>query len=381
MTNKKLNKIYVIIPLIIILIAIIGGIIIQTRDKEIYIGSIMPLSGDVAAYGIPLQKAVELAETEINRDGGINNKRLNMIFEDSMCSGKDALNATKKLIEIDNVKVIIGGICSSETLTAAPYTEEKKVILFSPGSTSPDVTNAGDYVFRNAPSDAFGGKIIAETAIKNNHKNIAIIYQNNDYGNALYNVFKNRYNQLGGNIIATEKYTLNEKDFTTYTTKLIAKNPDAIYIIPETGETLGLILKNLRTYNYNKTIYSNDMVTSEDVIKTYKKEAEGVIFTQPVYNENNPKTKEFITKMKSTYGEEIFSTAPSFYLALAYDATYLLKDAIDKCKEDTSCIKKELYAVKDWQGAYGKLTIDGKGDPIIDFSLKEIRNGEVIIIN
>ena len=72
-----------------------------------------------------------------------------MIYEDGLCDGKGATNAVQKLINIDGVKIIIGGVCSGETLGAAPLAESSKVILFSPGSGSPDITNAGDYIFRN----------------------------------------------------------------------------------------------------------------------------------------------------------------------------------------------------------------------------------------
>ena len=73
-------------------------------------------------------------------------------------------------MNVDKVKVILGGICSGETLAAAPITEAAKVILLSPSATSPDITNAGDYVFRTIPSDANAGRISAQTAIKNGLK-------------------------------------------------------------------------------------------------------------------------------------------------------------------------------------------------------------------
>ena len=112
----------------------------------------MPLSGDGASYGIMGQNVVNLRVEEINKAGGINGRNLEIIWEDGTCNPKDASMAAQKLINIDNVSIIFGGFCSGETLGAAPITEKKKVILFSGVSSSPEITNAGDFVCRTAQS-------------------------------------------------------------------------------------------------------------------------------------------------------------------------------------------------------------------------------------
>ena len=128
------------------------------------IGVMFPLTGDAAIYGMPAQMSAKIAVEEINSKGGVNGRKLELIYEDSKCNPKDGNAAAQKLVNIDKVKVIIGGYCSGETLGAAPITESNEVILISPSSSSPDITKAGDFVFRLAPSDAFAGVVASDYA-------------------------------------------------------------------------------------------------------------------------------------------------------------------------------------------------------------------------
>src|SRR3989344_8626278 len=83
------------------------------------IGVMLPLTGDGAAYGLPIRKSLQIAVDEINANGGVNGKKLEPVYQDSKCNPKDGNAAAQTLINIDKVKVIIGGICSGETLGAA----------------------------------------------------------------------------------------------------------------------------------------------------------------------------------------------------------------------------------------------------------------------
>src|SRR3989344_5643530 len=135
---------------------------VQETQGSYKIGVMAPLTGDGAAYGLPIQKAIKIAIDEVNAKGGVNGVKLEPIYEDSKCNPKDGNAAAQKLVNVDKVKVIIGGACSGETLGAAPITGASKVVLLSPSATSPDITTkGGDYTFRVAPSDAYAGIVAA----------------------------------------------------------------------------------------------------------------------------------------------------------------------------------------------------------------------------
>lgn len=382
MKNKN-KTIGVIIAAVIIVAAIIlttnsTGLLTLNTPQEYVIGSIMPLSGDAAVFGTPFEKTINMAVNEINSNGGINGKKLKVIFEDGKCNNKDAVDAASKLINLDNTKVIIGGICSGETLGAAPIAESNKVILFSPASGSPDITNAGDYIFRNMASDAYSGKKIAQATIKNNIKKIAIISENSDYALALANVFTKEYTKLGGKVVINEKFDSKETDFRTIVSKVLSKNPDAIYLDPQTPATFAILLKQLKEMGYNGTLYGNEYTRDKTILNNYPSQIEGIIFAESAFNKNNPLTKELINKLKI---KNIDDTYPS-YQAKVYDSVYIIKDALIKCKrENTDCIKNYLYSIKNRPGADGNLTINKYGDAELDFVLKTVHNGKIIDYN
>src|SRR3989344_5679165 len=180
-----------------------GGEVKPAQAQGTYkIGVMYPLTGDGASYGLPIQRTTRIAVDEINAQGGVNGRKLEVIYEDSKCNPKDGNAAAQKLVNLDKVKVIIGGVCSGETLGAAPITEAAKVVLISPSATNPDITNAGDFVFRLAPSDAFAGVVASDYAFNGmDARNAAVISESTDYAQGLRKVFKEEFVKLGGKIV------------------------------------------------------------------------------------------------------------------------------------------------------------------------------------
>src|SRR6516162_5295367 len=115
--------------------------------EPITIGAVLPLSGDAARWGIPPRNAADLAIDEINGAGGIDGRTLRLMAEDDRCQPADGVAAFNKIMAAVTTPVILGAVCSSSTLTIAPLAEASKTVLISPASTSPKVTNAGDFVF------------------------------------------------------------------------------------------------------------------------------------------------------------------------------------------------------------------------------------------
>ncbi|MBL8031327.1 MAG: ABC transporter substrate-binding protein, partial [Candidatus Doudnabacteria bacterium] len=192
-----------VIGIVVVLVVIIGLVQANKKDSSqttgsggtttkvessgpIKVGVILPLTGDAAAYGEPMRNALTLAADDVNKNGGVGGKDIVLIYEDGKCSGKDAASAASKLVSIDKVQVIIGGFCSSESLAALPVVETAKVALFSGGSSSPDLTGKSRFFFRDYPSDASQGKVLAELAWKRGLKKVAFIQEQLDYPWGLY---------------------------------------------------------------------------------------------------------------------------------------------------------------------------------------------------
>ncbi len=382
------NKIIAIITLILLLIAAcaVQQPAQQAEEKKpaqlqgsYKIGVLYPLSGDGAAYGLPIQRATKIAIDEINAKGGISGRKIEPIYEDGKCNPKDSNAATQKLVNIDKVKFIIGGACSGETLGAAPITEANKVILISPSSTSPDITKAGDFVFRVAPSDAYAGIVASEYAFNElEARKAAIISETTDYAQGLRNIFKENFVKLGGEIVADETYNPDDADFRTQITKAKAADPDIFYLVPQTPQKAILLVKQIKEAGIAKQLLTAEVIIAQrSVIKENAADMEGLIGIEQEFDDKSPKSAALLAKYNQQTGEDAPFPA---YMSGAYDIVYLLADAIGKYGYDSEKIRDYLYAVKDYDGAVGRLTIDENGDVILDFSVKQARNGELVVL-
>ncbi len=357
-----------------------GGQIEPAQPQGTYkIGVMMPLSGDAAAYGIPIQKTLKYAIDEINAKGGVNGKKLEPIYEDSKCNPKDGNAAAQKLINIDKVKVIIGGVCSGETLGAAPLANENKVIMISPSATSPDITTkGGDFVFRLAPSDAYAGMVASEYAYTDlKARKSAIISEATDYSQGLRKVFKENFAKLGGEIVADETYNPEDTDFRTQVTKIKATSPELIYLVPQTKAKGVLLLKQLKEAGLTAQLLTAEVMIGRDIVSENSADVEGMIGIEQKFDDKNPKAAPILAKYKQDTKED--APFPAF-MSAAYDSVYLISDAISKNGYDGEKIRDYLYNVKDYDGAVGKVTLDKNGDVVLDFSVKQVKDGKLIVL-
>jgi branched-chain amino acid transport system substrate-binding protein len=377
--NKTTKTILWLVVAIIVIVGIWYGLskkpTVPTTKEPIKIGFIGPLSGDAASYGIPIKNAIALAVEEINNTGGINGRKIEIIYEDGKCNGKDAVNAAQKLINIDKVKIILGGMCSGELLAIAPITEPAKVLLLSPSASSPDITHAGDFIFRNNPSDADGGKALAKL-VREKYTKAAIISENTDYAQALARVFVEHFRSLGGEVVAQENFDPGVKDFRTILTKIKASNPEALVINPQTEIAGGLIVKQAKELGITASLYGNTALAGTKAIETAGKYAEGMlVIDAPGLSESNPKAVKFLADYKARYG----TTTLEFYLGAAYDAVYILADGISKYGTDTEKLKDYLYSLKNYNGVIGTYGFDENGDLMgIEYTVKQIKNGKAV---
>ncbi len=145
-----------------VVLAIVVALIVthMKREKAVIVGAVMPLTGDAASYGTAVREGIELACEEINSRGGINGTPIKVVYEDSQANPKQGVSAFQKLVSVNQTEVVVGAVASSVTLAIAPIAERSEVVLISPASSSPKITTAGEFIFRNYPSDELEGRLV-----------------------------------------------------------------------------------------------------------------------------------------------------------------------------------------------------------------------------
>jgi branched-chain amino acid transport system substrate-binding protein len=372
MVNKKISR-FQLLALTVAMVFLFGGPgWSQDKQGDIKIGFIGPLTGAAASYGIAQMHAISLAVGEVNTGGGINGKKLEVIFEDSQMDPNKSISAMKKLVDIDKVPVVIGETSTTATLAIADIAEQTKTVLFSPLASGAKVTDAGDYVFRCSPSDAFQAVVAAKFVFDEGLKDGAIVYTNDDWGSELQKAFLKDFVDLGGTIMKADGVTPGTQNFRSVLVKIKSLKPDFIYIPLHNAEAT-IFLRQVKELRVPCRIIGADSFGDKSILKAARSTAEGVMFTMPT-QPTGEKFQAFTEKFRAKFNDEA-----TYYSAAAYDSLNVLAEAIRMSAPSGEQIKNALYKIKEYKGASGVIGFDKNGDVNTkEFSIIQIKNGEFV---
>lgn len=364
-------------------ISIIGAVLSMTlvacqsggsaENEPIKIGYIGPLTGDAAPYGVDTLNGTKLKIDEINAAGGIDGKQLQLIAEDGRCTGVDAATAAQKLINIDGVAAIVGGQCSGETLGAAPIAETAGVVMVSPISSSPDVSTAGDFIFRDYPSDALKTQAMATYFDEQGFESIAMITENTDFATAFRNALTESLGEDA--IVFDEVVEPNTKDYRTLVTRMQDLEFDVFFPNGQTSATIGSMLQQIREQGFDQLAVSHDVAQDKSLLEIAPEATEGL---QAINVPAVDATSEFGQKFIAEFGD---AQAALAFAAHAYDAAGVLAEAMQQVGTDGAAIRDYLYGVT-YNGTVGEFGFDENGDVTgIPYVLWEVQNGEYVAVD
>lgn len=343
------------------------------------LGSNYELTGEVAEYGNASVEGIELAVEEINKDGGIDGKKIELISLDNKSVTDEAVSVATRLATEDEVVAMMGPATSGNFKAAVPVANEYGVPVISASATDDTATLTGkgkvaEFGFKTCFSDSVQGKVGADQAIALGKKK-AIIYGDvsSEYAKGLANVFKETFEKQGGTVIAQEAYKANDTDFSAVITKIKDKDFDVIYI-PGYYNEVGKIIKDARTAGIDATIIGADGFDAPGLVEKAGKEAlNNVYFTTHFSTkENDKKVSSFVEGFKKKYDKE-----PGAFSALGYDMVYFIKDGIEKAgSTDPKEVAEALAKTKDFVGVTGKFSIDKNHVPVKTIKFIELVNGE-----
>ncbi len=372
------KNLLLVVGLLILVIFFIAFISTRQNSQEVRIGFIGSLTGVDPDYGEAMKGGVEIAVEKINSEGGVNGKQLKVIYEDGKCiDSKLSVSAAQKLINIDNVKIIIGGGCSSEISSIVPIVDENKVLVLSSGASSPDITGASDFVFRNAASDSVTGKELARYVLNNSYKKIAVISEPTDYSRGFKNSFIREFSNLNGTVVFDEEIPLNSFDYRSVITKLKSLEIDAIFVNPNTPKIAGLFVKQAGELDLKKQIFLAYHLTPA-FLEAAGNFSDGVIAINLPFP-NNPLAKEVLSHFEKKYGHQ---TVYPYNTVAAYDAVNIIYEGIKKNGLNTDKLKDYIASLKAYNGGLGQYGFNSDGDISgLTYRFQKVINGEFILLN
>ena len=337
------------------------GSTVPESDEPFVIGAMDALTGVAESYGNPIQQAKLLAVEEINAAGGINGRELQIVFEDSKCAAQDAITAYNKLTDVDGVKVILGTTCSGAMLGAAPLAEAEAVILLSASATSPDIASAGEFIYRTAINDLQLGIDIGNTMWVDGVRQLATITESTDYAEGARRTSVARFEELGGEVVASEGYATETIDFRSQLTKLINANPDAILLAAQGEVSGGTIVKQVRELGYEGQIYSEVVPTQPDALAIAGDAATGLKAVVPDEDLATNVGKDFLANFESRFG---YVAPLPWFQGSAYDDVYIAAECLGQTRDDQNSIGfQSCLNTLTWSGAIGDdYSFDENGD-------------------
>lgn len=332
------------------------GQVVRETAQTLKLGILLPLTGDAASYGENVKNGIELANKELN---------FNLVYEDGKCNGPDAVNAMRKLIEVDKVDAVIGELCSGATVPAQEIAKEAGVVMISPASTSPDLTDAGDHFFRTVPSDALQGAEAAKLVKELGYQSLAILHVNDDYGVGFDKVLRENFD----NVLISESFEKESTDLRTQLTKINEKNPDAIYIISNSPAASGAALKQIKELGIEAQVMGSEGLKDDSVLESAGGAGEGLILTF-LAPSNTIIGKQFKNRYTKEYGED-----PPIFSAEAFDAMLALSKALEESDGTKEGLIKAMQEVN-FEGASGTVDFDENGDVVKPYNVLKVENNQ-----
>ena len=289
---------------------------VEAADK-VKIGFHAPLTGFAASDGKSSSEGAKLAVEQINATGGINGKMVELVIYDDQAKPAQAIPIANKLIGKDKVVVGVSGSYSGPTRSAAGVFQEAKIPYISAYAIHPDITRAGDYVFRTSFLGAIQGRAGA-MLIGNilGKKRVVMITLQNDFGKSLAKGFKEVAGKYGIEIINEYQYSIKDRQFGSIVAKVKADNPDALYA---SGYyfTAGPLVSQLRTAGVTVPIIGQEGYDSQKFIEIAGEAAEGVIITTSLDRDSSePETRRFIEEFEKKAGFKTDMVAASGHTAI-----------------------------------------------------------------
>ena len=339
---------------------------------SVKIGFNVPLTGFAAADGKSALNGAKLAVKQANQAGGINGKMIELVIYDDQASPKQAVPISNKLIEKDKVVAAISGSYSGATRAAAGVFQSAEIPYISAYAVHPEITKAGNYVFRTSfmgeVQGRAGAKLIGATLQR---KRVVLITLKNDFGKSLAAGFKEAAGQFNLQIVNEYEYSIKDRQFGPIVAKVKADAPEAIYA---TGYffTAGPLVSQLRAAGITVPVIGQEGYDSEQFIKIAGKASEGTIITTSLDRDSNSsETRSFISEFEAMAGHKVDMVAASGHTAMK-----VLVAAMKKAGTTSPSAIRNAIAQTNLVASTGSISFNDLGEVQKNVQVQVVRDGD-----
>jgi branched-chain amino acid transport system substrate-binding protein len=292
-------------------------------SAELRLGALSPTTGDLQLYGNFTLNGIRLAVEEINAAGGVLGAPIRLIVGDTQTNPQAGVDAAQRLVSIEGVHAMIGALASGVTIPVArSVSRVAGVAQISNASTSPVISTLddNDFLFRTVPSDAYQGVALAQIAMDEGYRRLAVLHENNDYGLGLAQSFVAAYRERGGVVPQIVTFEPNVAAYRGELLRASSGNPEALVLIayPENGQTI--IRQAIEGGFFEKFVFTDGLRSQDLVNNIGARFLNGTVGSVPRAMEDSQSAAYFRNAYEAKFGE----FPPQPYMDTAYDAVYLI---------------------------------------------------------
>lgn len=297
------------------------------------VGAVYATSGSASFLGVPEERGLRMKIDEINKAGGIAGKKVELVVYDTEGNTTKAAQLARRLIDSDNVHVILGPSSSGESLLVGPIANEAKVPLISHAGTEKMTVPVTPWVFNTPPTDRIVAAHLLDIFKKRALNRIGLMSSADGFGQSGANVLKEIAGQYGVQIVRHEEFNRQDPDITAQVLRIKDSNAQAI-LIWSAFPAPTIIVKNAVAAGFNKPIYNSFAAASKDLIVQAGAAAEGTYVssmrllapdTLKAADPMRPVIQKIVADYKARYNE-----APATFVAHSYDAMSIVEAAAKK---------------------------------------------------
>ena len=336
--------------------ALAGAASYSMAADNIKIGLAGPVTGAVAQYGEMQFIGAKMAIEQINKAGGVNGAQLEGVVYDDACDPKQAVAVANKIVN-DGVKFVVGHLCSSSTQPASDIYEDEGILMITPASTSPKVSDRGyELIMRTIGLDSDQGPTAARYIIDSvKPKTVAIIHDKKQYGEGIATSVRDELKKAGINVVSFEGITAGDKDFSAQIAKLKKDNVDFVYYGGYHPE-LGLILRQAAEKGLKAKFMGPEGVGNKDISAIAGPASEGLLVTLPKRYDQEAANAALVAALKANKQDP---SGP--FIWTTYAAIQSVVAGIKQAGEEPADVAKALKAGT-IPTVMGDLQWDAKGD-------------------
>jgi len=359
----------------------LGTSLVSAQSGPIKIGVVTPLSGTYTPIGEQVKMGLDLAAKEINAAGGINGRKINLIYEDEEANPAVATQKAEKLFQVEKVDFLTGTVNSGSTLAVGQVAERNNKLIATSVSFADSITGdkCSPNVFRvNARAGMQSAALAAWVDKEIPKSNIFFIGPDYEMGRSTVSAFKRASTEKGAKDVGEVFAPLDNKDYSPYFGQVRAAKPNVIYTSVAGNDTVRLF-SQMEEYGLNKGVTlvgASGTVTSQNM-GAIGKSANGFV-TGVGYSPklDNPANKKFVADFQKAYNK-----LPDLYGADSYGLLYFYKAAVEKAKSTETDKVRTAMDDLSWQTPQGtKKMRAGDHQAMQDMFAVRVENGEFNIV-